>query len=513
MTAQTEAAKVYATLTVDSELAAMRRHQRRADFNRNAGETPNVGTQWLADNTGTGTEFPATYTDGRFYEFPTYGRLVWNETEQAIHVSYYRNEADCMRDRRTLSKRAVSVLVDTAYESYKNETKWRDFVAALRDEFLGNTVGYHFEISACETLEEIREVYSASLSNGGEGSTSCMNIAAKSSLEHTSESGKTVFPCDCYHNDTIRVMRVMLGGELVGRFIAPASADTFYTVYADSVKNYRLIKKHLKSLGWNCDSDFLRHKGCYLNLIKTDEGKLLMPYLDGSWDHMDGDTGEITYSDGYQCRHIDGTADGWQEYTHVCDDCGEGCDEDDLTATADGECVCGTCLRRNYSYAFTGRYREWVRDDETVGEYNGSLYTADGAEYHDLVVTCDGDLIDSSDAVEDEDGDIQDKANCILCPVSGAWVARFSRVNYVRDADTGTGLNMGRSNSAAILNRLQEAFEGMTFDSDPAQCADDLLAFFQMPHMVCRDSLIKMFAQHRRDIADQFGQQWFPLVA
>lgn len=86
-------------------------------------------------------------------------------------------------------------------------------------------------------------------------------------------------------------------------------------------------------------------------------GGPLLPYLDGGATQVSCAYGGVHYriedgsEDGYACCNTDGTAgDAEPEFSHACDRCGEGCDEDDLTwIESEEHSVCSHCLESSYT--------------------------------------------------------------------------------------------------------------------------------------------------------------------
>lgn len=150
--------------------------------------------------------------------------------------------------------------------------------------------------------------------------------------------------------------------------------------------------------------------GTKLKLIWSDEerAEVVMPYIDGGERRVKRHYNHIVIgSGGVAADETSGYLRLGPE--HECDECGSGVRrEDDLTTVGeDGdECVCDSCLSRNFTMARGGDQEEYyVRDSEVV-------QAADGTSYHER-------YIEDYDLVRCEDGGLRDRDDCEL--VRGDW--------------------------------------------------------------------------------------------
>jgi hypothetical protein len=106
----------------------------------------------------------------------------------------------------------------------------------------------------------------------------------------------------------------------------------------------------------------------------------------------------------YKCENTDGTCteDDDEDY-YGCGDCGERTHRDDITyIEAESADICNDCISQNYTYAYVGNYEEYVRNcSTTTWDYQGSEYTQEGLDHHNLAVcTYDDELYPICEMVE-----------------------------------------------------------------------------------------------------------------
>lgn len=154
--------------------------------------------------------------------------------------------------------------------------------------------------------------------------------------------------------------------EVLNRAIVNIESDTYVRAYGENGDAV------MRALGYERDTGAT--DGCILRKIERPDGGWLMPYLDGSADMVDdcGDYWEITYSGDYPATEPDGYIMG---DCCTCDCCGDMADEDELEETADGDCVCSSCLEEHYTIP-VGRENYYREDDCTWSNYH-SEYVLD----------------------------------------------------------------------------------------------------------------------------------------
>ena len=489
---------IYDTQVVQNQHEAELRHRLRLDCNGNAGENPNKGTLFLQSPD---CKLRANiYSASDLLEYPFFARLVWDDTENKIKISYYKDERDCMADRRTLSKKVVSVIWQNVYESHKlanTETDWRDKLEQQTAIVL--SMNQTYTIEQCATLEEVREVYRMkSLTNGGTGGTSCMCIDPdhKPALRHTrADNGEYCYPCDAWYNDTTRVMRATDGaGYIVARFVAPMAENYFYSIYANNGATANAVAETLENNGWKRNPQML--EGCRLAIIETDENKILMPYIDAYPETMD-DEGYLG-SGNATCNHSDGTASGLSGVeSFTCDCCGDGVDADEIYwCESEGESVCQHCIDRDrYSWVYC---RRGDRDLMSTGDYNvlqydGEYYHRDYLDYYDLVVLYDGEVTHQDNAVfVESEGEYYLICDCSCCPVTGEYY--LDCVGEEIDGIDCTVSPDGRDKIATkqagryVLDEV--ANNTIEVDTDAESMADATLDQFEYADSVDRDGLV-----------------------
>lgn len=486
---------VYSTQVVSNQHEAELRHRLRFEANDNAGENPNSGTLFL--------QSPDCKLKGKIYynssllEFPYFARLIWDETERKIKISYYKDERDCFADRRTLARRVVSVIWAHTYEARKkeiNETQWRDLLAQETSTVL--SMNQTYSIEQCLTLEEVREVYRMkSLTNWGTGGASCMCIdpSYKSALRHTrADNGEDCYPCDAWLNDTTRVMRARDEvGNIVARFIAPMATNQFYSIYSTNGAVAGAVAETLKDSGWQQNQFML--EGCRLEIIETDENKVLMPYIDAQPNTMDA--GGYLGAGNVTCNHSDGTASGLGGIP--CDCCGASVDEDEIYwCESEGESVCQHCIDRDrYAWVYCGRGdRDLMNTNNyNVVEYGDEYYHKEYLDYYDLVVLHDGEVTHQDNAVfVESEGEYYPIKDCSVCPVTGEYYLNsdgeeIDGIDCTISPD-GRDKIATKQNGRYILDEV--ANNTIEAETDAESMADDILDQFEDADSVDRDALV-----------------------
>lgn len=127
----------------------------------------------------------------------------------------------------------------------------------------------------------------------------------------------------------------------------------------------------------------------------------LMPYIDGTNQHVEEDTNNDTFAisnySGFEACSTSGIING---HTCTCDDCGEGFDEDDSHSIGyDGDTRVGPCCIDDYTCVY-GRSRH------TYYVANSDAVDVDGEWYHD-------DYLDDNNIVELHCGDYAHSDNAV----------------------------------------------------------------------------------------------------
>lgn len=420
-----EQGRHYDTIKIDPDTdypvtLAKRRHHMRHLCNKNAGANANENTLRL--NNGS-TLFSRIYIQSELIAYPHHLRLMWCEDTRQIFCSYYPDQAKCFADVRTKVK-AVKFLnqhIPSATEQH-GQNYWRDVVAEQISTLSFDPTTAGWEIKSTNSLELGVEIYGKNeLCKGGSESVSCMTTSTKGSLWHTEAvTGRNVHPIYAYlESPDVRLCYITdKAGEYIARWIAPKNADKYCAIYAAN-KNYLLVLRMLQDAGWVQDDEQLR--GCRLAVITTDDGRVLMPYIDSRTSYLDIDNQScglafLTRGTGYDCDHSTGTLS-----VVCCACCGGRMGEDAVYIESTEEMVCDGCCSEHYVYANTGRHGGmYVQDEDDVYYFNGEHYTIAGLNYHNIVVLDNGDCCSLDDAIE-VDGDYYHIDDCSCCPITGEY--------------------------------------------------------------------------------------------
>jgi hypothetical protein len=191
-------------------------------------------------------------------------------------------------------------------------------------------------------------------------------------------------------------------GKAVARCIVRDEGDDtgYVRLYGES-EDARVFLK-----GWLADNGYPKQtslEGCLLPLVGADDGDgaYVCPYIDSG--NSNAQMADITTIDDkrylrictegdYKCEHTDGTCSSYDdeddEDYYECSDCGSRTHRDEITYVETEQAdVCDDCISQNYTYAYVSNYAEYVRDCSTATwEYQGSDYTQEGLDYHNLAV-------------------------------------------------------------------------------------------------------------------------------
>ena len=173
------------------------------------------------------------------------------------------------------------------------------------------------------------------------------------------------------------------GGKVFARTIVNTKRMTYLRVFGDD-----RIHNALRAAGYSsCSSTTDRQ---ILKLREFDD-KIVVPYLDGNQDKVDRD-----YIDGEDVLVIckDGEYDGCNSCGYVdvdgcratCGECGERCDEDDMTYIEGEDInVCDSCRCDNFVYAYGRRGEGWYRNDDCIYcRSDSEYYVEEYTSYHDI---------------------------------------------------------------------------------------------------------------------------------
>ena len=173
---------------------------------------------------------------------------------------------------------------------------------------------------------------------------------------------------------------------VAARTIVNLKRKSWLRIYAEDDRERSKLTSLLKAEGYSECCGTLSDQ--VLQLMMVDD-RYLCPYIDGENDRVEIDHTTYTLTVGKvgidACRSM-GVLDPDEITDQVCcPRCGGHCDEDDMTyVDCRGEIICQDCLNDNYSYAYVGRYQEWVDCEDVVCTVHNDYYTAEGAEYHDI---------------------------------------------------------------------------------------------------------------------------------
>lgn len=354
--------------------------------------------------------------------------IVWRNNR--IMLSYYRNEEKKIAQVRTIAKLQGKLQELLGQAEAIAKRKCDELLALLHCESVesAHTLTL-YKGGSDNTAGKLVDAYGTDLRNfrgNSNAAQSCMNHIIKSALRHRDRDRNKIYPCMAYNHPSLAlaVLTDNTSGEIVGRSILNLIHNQFYSVYTATSELESVMVTKLKQANFLQDGDGLAD--CFLTTVINDEGLPLMPYLDGSNDHAawpdiadleEGEAVAITYSRGYSCDHSNGTPEDYTSHV-ICDDCNSRISDDEVNHI-DGNCVCDNCRDRNYTYAYTGRYQEYVRNDnETLYQYDYECYTQDGLEYHDLGVTDDGDVHSNEELVFTDSGTYHID-ECSECAITG----------------------------------------------------------------------------------------------
>jgi len=256
-----------------------------------------------------------------------------------------------------------------------------------------------YEIQWASTQEEIEYVYT-------HGPRSCMSGGA------SDYSTGGIHPSRVYAGGGTKIAYLKKRDRIVARTVVNIEEKQFVSIYGDS----DVLETLLEEAGYEWGS----LEGCNLLLIKTDSGRIVMPYLDGDCDRYDViDDSYILVCDGgdYCADTTNGLSDAHN--TRYCSCCDDHYDEDEGSYVESyGDWVCDSCIDVDFIYATAddGTDVLVINDEDVVSTEDGKVFVDHDAAYENDYSQCvyDGDWYPTSDMVEDVDGDIIHRDNAIM---------------------------------------------------------------------------------------------------
>jgi len=297
--------------------------------------------------------------------------LHWTitEGEKLGKVAYTANDAHGIADRQTITK------LGKYLKRYYPEVK--DHV--IRD-LVGQMTSVDFDLHLCTSYEDIYRAYH-------QIDDSCMGVGKVIDNPH---------PCIVYSdNPDVAVAFI----EHTGRAVLNMKQKTFYSIYGDKSRMIPLLDK----AGFTMGSTAL--EGCLLRRVRHEKsGEILMPYLDGTQNLEEVNDEWFRVVDEptpYQGCSTSGFL-SIDEDQAICECCGVTTDE--YQYNTDDELICEDCIdTTKHKLVYIGYDQELVDTDYyDVWKYEGNLYTEDGLDYADLIVTEDG-VVRSKDDVQLEE--------------------------------------------------------------------------------------------------------------
>lgn len=264
-----------------------------------------------------------------------------------------------------------------------------ELVQAITAKHKAESEGCALSYRVAETREEIKRVYE-------NGPDSCMGKKSHRFLSHP------VHPCEVYANPPhVAVAYLENNGRVTARAVISPKKKIYTRVYGDSA-----LKIKLENEGYELGTLL----NCELLYLENDNGDVIAPYVDGDVHDVyiketDGEKFlRVSREHGeFEARRTDGMLN--ETDASACDICEDITHDDDLRYVDNtDQRVCEHCLDNHFTYAYVGRYQEYVSDTETTYQYAGENYTSDGLMYHGLWLDDDGEVYPDDQLVEDDDG-------------------------------------------------------------------------------------------------------------
>lgn len=243
-------------------------------------------------------------------------------------------------------------------------------------------------------------------------------------------TGKEAVRLYAHDKSELRLAYIESGnGNLVARCIVrDAEEDTGYVrLYGESEDARVFLKSWLMGNGYPKQTSL---EGCLLPLVEASggDGEYVCPYIDsGNSSAQMADTATIegkrylmiVECGDYKCENTDGTCVSYEEdddESDYCECCSTSQPYESTTYVDDtSSSVCEDCLCRHYTYAWTGRYQEYVSNETATWRYQGDDYTSEGLEYNDLGICDEDDAVYPSDEmVPTRDGGYIHTSHCTL---------------------------------------------------------------------------------------------------
>jgi hypothetical protein len=209
-----------------------------------------------------------------------------------------------------------------------------------------------------------------------------------------------------HDKSTLRLAYIESGdGKAIARCIVRDEGDDtgYVRLYGESEDARVFLRSWLADNGYPKQTSL---EGCLLPLVEAHggDGAYVCPYIDSG--NSSAQMADIKTIEGvkylricedgdYKCGNTDGTCSSYDdedededEDIYECGDCGSRTHRDEITYVETEQAdVCNDCISQNYTYAYNGSYAEYVRNCSTATwEYQGSDYTQEGLDHHNLAV-------------------------------------------------------------------------------------------------------------------------------
>lgn len=310
--------------------------------------------------------------------------------EDPTMVAYTPSYEYGIRDRQ------VRIKVGKYLQKYYGEVLSTEQIRALANEAKG------YEVQWAKTVEGMREVYRL-------GPSSCMS-------GDWSDEGVDgdVTPIDVYVGEFSLGYFKNSVGKYLARGLVHEPTKTWVRTYGDEGT---ALAEAFDALGYTHVRSW---EGAHLTVVEDDDGRTLLPYLDG-------DAKGVRYADGkweicasgsdyeHWCDFTDGIAN---RPAFTCDCCGrEYRDADDSRYSEYANQTFGPCCEDEFTWAIVGRHgdRDHVPNDYVV--YNNSdqeYYSLEYAERLNLICDYKGNYWDSEDIVQLMDGEYAHTDDAVL---------------------------------------------------------------------------------------------------
>ena len=267
---------------------------------------------------------------------------------------------------------------------------------------------------------------------------------------HSCMQGKDAVQVYCYPDNGLRLAYLEQGDDIVARAIVRNKSDGtpagYIRIYSTEQRWTTKLREDLDAAGYGEQVNLNNVK-----LRRIDEEHecgqdgVVCPYIDtGNYG-----TQKVSIRENYLLITEDGDVSATNTCGTIplydgreCDECGDTCDEDDMTYVESTEqTVCQHCLDNNFTYAHGRRHQDYFSNDDVIYcESNGEWYHEEYANYNDVyqcrvsddwyhlddLVCCDvgeyeGDFIHVDEAVRVDDEQWAYQGDCTKLD-DGEWV-------------------------------------------------------------------------------------------